>query len=149
MITFFTPFTICIATFTGFVFGFLWYSPMLFAKAWMRGEGITKETAPKRSPKELLVINLYSFIAHGAIASTLAVMCEVLTVTSLKVTLALGLLLTFGLIVTTRFVDMVYTVQGRHYDARAQIKFLVSSGYYLATVTIMMMTLFFVAAGHL
>jgi predicted transporter len=136
MITFFTPLTICVATFIGFICGFLWYSPMLFVKAWMRGEGITKETAPKRSPKELLVINLYSLVAHGAITLTLAVIYEVLAVSSLKVALALGLLLTFGFIVTTRFIDMIYTVHSKHYEARAQIKFLVSSGYYLFTVTI-------------
>lgn len=143
MTTFFTPLTICIATFTGFVFGFLWYSPVLFMKAWMRGEGITKETAPKRSPKELFVINIYSLIAHGAITLTLAIIYEVLAVTSLKVALALGLLITFGFIVTTRFIDMVYTVHGRHYDARAQIKFLVSSGYYLFIVTLVTSTLMY------
>lgn len=146
MQTFFTPSVIFIATVAAFIVGALWYSPLLFMKAWLRGEGITKEQLPKRTTAYMVQINLYSFIAHGAIASVLAVIFNVLSVTSLKVAISLGLLLAFGFVVAPRFIDMIYTTQGKHYDAKSQIKFLVAAGYYLTIVTVMSVVLFFGAS---
>ena len=142
---FFTPLSIFIATCAGFFVGALWYSPVLFMKAWMKGEGITKEHLPKRSKLYLFQVNLYSFVAHGAIASVLAVIFELLAIPSLFAAGSLGLLLSFGFIVTTRFVDMIYTTSGNHYEAKSQIRFLVSSGYYLTTVLVMSTVLFLIA----
>jgi uncharacterized membrane protein YagU involved in acid resistance len=99
MQTFFTPSVIFIATVAAFIVGALWYSPLLFMRAWLRGEGITKEQLPKRTTAYMIQINLYSLIAHGAIASVLAVIFNVLSVASLKVAISLGLLLAFGFVV--------------------------------------------------
>jgi hypothetical protein len=146
MQTFFTPSVIFIATVAAFIVGALWYSPLLFMRAWLRGEGITKEQLPKRTTAYMIQINLYSLIAHGAIASVLAVIFNVLSVASLKVAISLGLLLAFGFVVAPRFIDMIYTTQGKHYDAKSQIKFLVAAGYYLTIVTVMSIVLFFGAS---
>jgi uncharacterized membrane protein (DUF485 family) len=146
METFLTPTAIFLATCAGFLVGSVWYSPLLFMKAWMKGEGTTKEHMPKRSLRYMIQINLYSFITHGAIATVLAILLQVLSITSLNVAVSLGLLLAFGFIVTTRFIDMIYTISGNHYEARAQIKFLVSSGYYLVVVALMSAVLFVVGA---
>lgn len=108
--------------------------------------GITKDHVPKRSSSYLLQIGLYSFVAHGVMVVVLAILFGLLSVTSYTVAISLSLLITFGFIVTTRFMDMVYTVQGAHYEKRPQIKFLVSSGYYLVTVTVMAVTLIFTAS---
>jgi Protein of unknown function (DUF1761) len=143
MTSFFTPFTIFIATCAGYLAGFLWFSPFLFAKAWVRGEGLTASTLPKRTKQEMFAINLYSLIAHGAITTVLALMLDILPLSSYKVTLSFSLLLTFGLIVTTKFIDMIYTPHGKHFDARSQIKFLVSSGYYLMIMTVITSVLFY------
>jgi hypothetical protein len=72
-------------------------------------------------------------------------MFDILSVTTVKVAVCLGLLFAFGFIVTTRFIDMLYTAQGVHYDAKSQIRFLVSSGYYLCVVALMSFVLFVVA----
>lgn len=148
MITFFTPITIIAATVAGFLVGFLWYSPFLFLKAWMKGEDITERKLPKRTLYQLVLINCYSFVAHGALASVLAVMFEVLSINSLKIAIALSLLLTFGFIVTTRFIDMIYTPYEKYYDKRSQIKFLLGSGYYLVTTTVMSVVIFVLTALH-
>jgi hypothetical protein len=146
MQSFFTPLGIFLATSSGFLVGALWYSPLLFMKAWLYGEGVTKESIPKRTPLYLAQTMGYSFIAHGALALVLAVLLDVLSVATLKVAVSLGLLMTFGFIVTTRFIDMVYTVEGKHWERRSQIKFLVSAGYYLVSVAVMTVVLFTVGA---
>ena len=141
---FFTPLHIFIATVSGFLIGALWFSPFLFMKAWRKGEGITKDQMPKRSIMYLLQINAYSFVAHGAMAAVLALLFDVLAVNSMGLALVFGLLLTFGFVITTKFIDMIYTPQGKHFEMRHQIKFLVQAGYYLTTVTIMSVVLFLV-----
>jgi hypothetical protein len=143
MLTFFTPLTIFIATCAGFLVGFLWYSPFLFAQAWMKGERITASSLPKRSKREMIAISIYSFIAHGALTATLALVLEILPPLTYKVTMSVALLLVFGFIVTTKFIDMIYTPHGKHYDLPSQIKFLVSAGYYLFVVTIITSVLFY------
>ncbi len=141
---FFTPIHVFEATLAGFLVGALWFSPILFMKAWLKGEGVTKDQMPKRTTVYLLQVNAYSFIAHGAIAAVLAVIFDVLAVNSLRLAIVLGLLLTFGFVVTTKFIDMVYTQQGKHFEIRHQIKFLVQAGYYLTVVTVMSIVLFLV-----
>lgn len=143
---FFTPLHIFITTSVAFLFGVLWYSPVLFLKPWLQGEGLTMSKLPKHSKKYIATTHLYGFIAHGALATVLAIIFDLVTVSSLKGALSLGLLIAFGFIVTTRFIDMVYTTKGKHYEMQSQIKFLVSAGYYLAIVAIMSVTLFYLAA---
>lgn len=141
---FFTPIHVLCATIAGFLVGAIWYSPALFMKAWLKGEGITKDQMPKRTTAYMVQINLYSLIAHGAIASVLAVIFDVLTITSLTFSVIIGLLLTFGFVVTTQFIAMVYTPKGKHYEMQSQIKFLVGAGYYLVVVAVMSTVLFLV-----
>lgn len=142
MHTFFTPLTIVLASLSMFCVAFVWYSPVLFFKAWLIGEGVTKEQLPKKTTWNIVQMSVYSIIAYGAIASVLAVMFDVLAVTTLNLAITLSLLLGFGFIVTTRFVDMLYTIHGKHYEKRAQIKFLVSSLFYLVSLTVMASVIF-------
>jgi hypothetical protein len=142
---FFTPIIIGIAAVSGYILGHLWYLPFTFQKAWLLGEGKTVQDIVKRSRVYTFQVALYSLIAHGAIASVLALMFELLQVSSVKVALCVGALLTFGFIITVNFITMIYTVEGVHFNKRAQIKFLVSSGYYLFIVSIMSYTIFCLA----
>lgn len=139
---FFTPLHVLCATIVGFLVGALWFSPLLFMKAWLKGEGVTKDQIPKRTTAYMIQINLYSLIAHGAIASVLAVIFDVLTIKSLILAVTIGLLITFGFVVTTQFITMVYTPRGKHYEMQSQIKFLVGAGYYLVVVAVMSAILF-------
>ena len=141
---FFTPEVIFITTVVGFAFGGLWYSKMLFMKSWLKGIGMTEDHLPKRSKKYMTTTMAYAFIAHGVIASTLALMFEVLAIDTLKNAVSLGLLFGFGFIVTTRFIDMVYTVSGSHYEMRPQLNFLVSAGYYASLLALMSAVMFLV-----
>jgi hypothetical protein len=142
---FFTPVHVLIATIIGFLVGAVWFSPVLFMKAWLFGEGVTTDAMPKRSKQYMLTINLYSLIAHSAMASVLAILFEILMVNTLKGAVSLGLLLAFGFIATVKFIDMIYTTKGKHYEKQSQIKFLVSTGYYIVVVAVMSTVLFFAA----
>lgn len=144
---FFTPIHVFEATLAGFLVGAVWYSPVLFMKAWLKGEGVTNEQVHKRSTLYVAQTQVYSFVAHGAMVSVLAVVFDVLAVNSLRLAIVLGLLLTFGFVVTTKFIDMVYTTQGKHYEARHQIRFLVNAGYYLVSISVMSAVLFLVTHG--
>ena len=139
---FFTPLHVFAATLVAFIIGSLWYSPILFLKAYLLGEGLSKEHKQNLGALYMIQIQLYSFVAHGAIASVLALLFDIVGVTSLKLAISLGLLVTFGFVVTSRFVDMLYTPKGKHYEKQAQIKFLVSAGYYLTVVSVMSAVLF-------
>lgn len=139
---FFTPLHVLLATIVAFFIGALWYSPLLFMKAWLRGEGLPKDHKQNLGVLYQVQIQLYSFVAHAAIASVLAIIFDVVGVSSLKLAVSLGLLLAFGFIVTGRFIDMVYTTKGKHYEMQSQVKFLVSSGYYLVIVAAMSAVLF-------
>lgn len=141
---FLTPSHIIIATVVGFLVGSLWYSPFLFLKSWLTGEGVTIDQIPKHTKWYLLHINTYSLIAHGVIATMLALLFDLLGIRLFSTVVSLTLLLTLSLIVTTRFIDMLYTVRGKHYERGPQIKFLVSSGYYLTVTLVMASTLYVV-----
>jgi hypothetical protein len=143
METFLTPIAILGSTLLGFLFGYLWYSPILFSNTWLQVNKLTKETAPKRSTRYMTSITLYSFIAHTAVTTVLAVMFDIVQVTTLKMALSVGGLLALGFIVTTKYIDMLYTPEGNHYSRTQQIKFLLSAGYYLFSVLIISATLFF------
>ena len=60
--------TVLAATVLYFILGALWYSPLLFAKAWMNVRNITEEDIGKPNP----VIFLYAFILQFIAVISLA-----------------------------------------------------------------------------
>ncbi len=135
---------ILLATCAAYVLGALWYSPLLFMNLWLKGKGVTAESLPKRSRLYMATIMSYAFIAHACIATVLAVVLEVTQPETMKVALSLSVLLAVGFMVSARFIDMVYTVEGKHYDLKNQINFVVTSLYYVAIVLLMAAVLFWV-----
>jgi hypothetical protein len=132
---------VLVAGIAGFVIGFVYYAPFLFQKWWLIGEGIAKKDIPKRSTRYNLSVSLYSFVAHAAMASVLALIFDLLLVTQIMIAVILAVLLVLGFITTTRFIEMLYTPLGEHWQKRAQVKFLVHVGYYLVVASVMAATL--------
>lgn len=147
MDSFFTPLPIIIATIAGFCVGAVWYSPLLFLTTWLRGEGLTKDQIPKRSLAYVIQTHVYAFIGHGVIVAVLAVIFDLLQIQTMKVAISLSLLLAIGFIVSTRFIEMVYNVQRKHYEMRSQIKFLLFSAYYCTVVAVMSSVLFLIVSS--
>jgi hypothetical protein len=139
---YFTINTILIAAAFGFIVGALWYSPLLFKRAWLYGEGFRKDNVPVRSKLYLFQVSLYSFIAHSAVASIIALLFEFLQPSSLKLAVLLGLLFSLGFIVTVKYIDMLYSLDEEHWKKRVQIKFLVASGYYCASLMVMSLVIY-------
>jgi hypothetical protein len=55
---------VVVSTFAAFGIGFAWYSPLLFAKAWMKASGMTEEkTKSANMVKILITAFLFTFIA--------------------------------------------------------------------------------------
>ena len=109
---------------------------------WLKGKGLTVDTLPKRSKMYITQTMLYSFVAHGCIAAVLAIVLDITEPETLSIALSLSALLAIGFIVSTRFVDMVYTVDGSHYDKKNQVNFLITSLYYVAVILIITSVLF-------
>ncbi len=139
---YFTTLPIVLSTVGAFVLGALWYSPILFQKFWLIGEGMTKGDIPKRSVSYMVRTSIYALIAHGCIAAVMAFVFELLEVDTMKLALSLGALMAIGFIVSSRYIDMVYTPRGNDYDRNNQIKFLVSAGYYVAMLLVISGVLF-------
>lgn len=146
METFLTPQGIMGATIVAFVFGSIYYSPLVFLNVWLKVSRLSQKELPKRKTSYMIGVHFYSLLAHGAMAAVVALMLDVAGVTTLKMALSIGALLSLGFIVTTRYIDMLYVVDDVHYSKQSQIKFLLSSGYYFLTVLIMSIVLFFVAS---
>lgn len=145
METFLTTQGIIGATVAAFIFGSIYYSPLMFLNVWLKINNVTKTALPKRSKGYMVGVQLYSFLAHGAMVAVTALIFEVAGVTTLKMASSIGALLALGFIVTTRYIDMLYTLDDTHYSKRSQIKFLLNAGYYVLTVLIISCTLFFIA----
>jgi uncharacterized protein DUF1761 len=54
-----------------FFVGALWYSPLVFGKAWMEGSGMTEEKALHMNPAQVYGISLAASIAAAAMLSML------------------------------------------------------------------------------
>jgi hypothetical protein len=87
---------VLVAAITVFVLGWLWYSPLLFYKPWMRARGIDPAVAMAgaKMPAGKLVIELVRCIV---LAYVVAHFVALLGITSWMIAAHFGLLLWFGL----------------------------------------------------
>jgi Protein of unknown function (DUF1761) len=141
METFFTLHAIIIAAVCGYIFGALYYSPFLFLKPWLQSQGFSLSTIPKRSNRYIVQINVYSFIAHGCMAAVLALMFDLLGVDTTKAAVSVAAILGIGFVMSTKYIDMLYTLEGNHWDMKSQLKFLISAGYYVLMLIVMAVSL--------
>jgi hypothetical protein len=140
---FLTPENIIITTLAAFIIGGLWYSPVLFLKAWLKGEGLPPNHKQNLGTFYQAQVQFYSLVAHGLMVTVLALLFDTIGVQSLKLALSIGLLVTFGFIVTTKFIELIYNPHGKHYEKKSQIRFLVHSGYYLTVMGVISCVLFY------
>lgn len=67
------PLAVVAAALVNFVIGGLWYSPMLFGKAWMRANGFSAEDLQKGSPAAIFGLSfLFCLLMAGNLAAFLA-----------------------------------------------------------------------------
>jgi hypothetical protein len=123
------PWAVLLAAVVSYLAGWAWYSPILWQKPWMAARGDDGKNWDEQGKKEMPKIMLYGFLNTLVITFTIALFLALLGVSTLTESLQVALLMCFGLVVTTKFNELLYTSTPPHWGKRAQIVFLVDSGY--------------------
>lgn len=130
------PVGILVAAIVGYIIGMAWYSPVLFMKPWLDGLGKTEEEVKKpqeyKTKRYIWSLMVYTFVIMVVVAFMLDLFIILTGATTLLEILEISMLLAFGFIVTTRFTDMLYTIEKPFWSMQAQKLFFVTSGYYIA-----------------
>lgn len=111
------------------VLGFLWYSPFLFGKTWMKLSGITQKDMEDAKKKGMQVVYLVSTLASIIMAALYGVLLNSLEVVSLSGAVFLAILIWLGFIATTMITSVLY-------DKKPFKLFLINSGYQLASLVV-------------
>jgi hypothetical protein len=136
MFTLIHPWAVLVAAVVAYLVGWAWYSPILWQKPWMAARGDTGENWEKDGKKEMPRVMIYGFVNTLLMSFVIAVFLALTEVTSLISALQVSLLLCFGFVVTVKFNDLLYTNNPPHWGRRAQILFLIDSGYQIALFAI-------------
>ncbi|MEK7604271.1 MAG: DUF1761 domain-containing protein [Patescibacteria group bacterium] len=128
MFTLIDPWAVLVAAVVAYVIGWAWYSPLLWGKPWNESRGNAADAPTVMSPRILL----YGFVNTLLMSFVIAVMFALVDVFSLVQSLQVALLMCFGFIVTLKFNELIYTNTPPHWGRRAQLLFLIDSGYYIA-----------------
>ncbi len=114
------------------IVGFLWYSPLLFAKPWMLAMGYDPSDKAGLDAMRKGAGKLYgiSFLASLVSAFVLGKVVVVTTVTTIPYGMKVGFAMWLGFVVTVQLTDMLF--------ARKPIKlFLINTGYQLVCYVMM------------
>jgi len=117
---------ILVAALSTFLIGGLWYSPLLFAKSWMKENGFTEEDLKKKNSKKDFAL---SFIFSFVMAFNLAMFLND-PKTDLKWGAIAGFLAGFG------WVAMSIFVLGQ-FESRSTRYMLINAGYFTLSFIIM------------
>ena len=114
-----------ISALSSFVLGGLWYSPLLFGKAWMKETGITEEAAKNQNMAKVFG---FAFITSLVIAFNLAMFL------GSSSTLATGIL--YGFLAGFGWVAMSFAINDL-FEQRSFKLFAINAGYHTIGFTIM------------
>ena len=122
-INFLAVFVAAIAT---MVLGFLWYSPMLFARPWMRLMGIDPDDKAKLAEMQKGAGKLYgmSFVASLVSAIVLAKVIAISTVITIPYGMKVGFAVWLGFVATVQLTGALFGKQPTKL-------FLINTGYQL------------------
>jgi ABC-type uncharacterized transport system permease subunit len=126
MFTLINPWAVLVAAIVAYLVGWAWYSPILWAKPWLESRGKTPDDM-KGNMKGMPIA--YGFINTLLMSFVIAVFLTLVGTTTLVGSLQVALLLCFGFVVTVKFNDLLYTGTPPHWGKRAQLTFLIDSGY--------------------
>lgn len=116
---------ILVAALSCFMLGGFWYSPVLFAKAWMRESGVTEERAAKANRLQIFGL---AFVASVVIAFNLAMFLG--PQSTLQTGLFYGFLAGFG------WVAMAFGINDL-FELRSFKLFAINAGYHTVAFSMM------------
>lgn len=123
---------ILVAAISTMVVGFLWYSPLLFAKAWMREMGYDPNDKARMEEMKKSAGLAYggSFMASLLSAFTLALVLHGLRTEGLHTGLMLGFHVWLGFVATVQFTGALFAKQSMKL-------FVINTGYQLVCYLVM------------
>ncbi|MEK7649416.1 MAG: DUF1761 domain-containing protein [Patescibacteria group bacterium] len=110
-----------------FIIGGLWYSPLLFAKAWMAASGKTEEDLKKGGQVQAMA---WGFVGAMLTAFVLAHFIKMLDITTVGGALPLAFWTWLGYIVTTKLADVAF-------ESQSKTSFLIYVSYQLVAFLVM------------
>jgi len=123
---------ILVAAISTMVVGFLWYSPLLFAKAWMREMGYDPNDKARMEEMKKSAGPAYggSFVASLVSAFTLALILHGLRAEDLHLGLMAGFHVWLGFVATVQFTGALFAKQSMRL-------FAINTGYQLVCYLVM------------
>lgn len=118
---------VVVAALSSMVIGFLWYSPVLFGKAWMRASGydLNNKEEMEKMRKGAGPLYLRALLASLLTAFVLWRFFYWIGISSASAGIQAAILACIGFNITTKYTDMLFMRQ--HY-----LLFMINSGYQLA-----------------
>ncbi len=126
------PWAVLVASVATMIMGFLWYSPLLFARPWMRLMGYDPDDKAKLAEMQQGAGKLYSITFVATVVSAV-VLAKIIDLTSV-VTILYGMKVGFGI-----WLGFVATVQltGALFTKQPTKLFLINTGYQLVCYVVM------------
>jgi len=122
-------FAVLIAAVAMMAVGFLWYSPLLFGKPWMKLKGYT-EKSMKEAQKKMGGKYFLSFIGSLVTAFVLGWFIKVTNMATLSGGMGTGLLMWVGFVTTVQFSSWVFS------EDKKELYF-IDTGYQLVSFIVM------------
>ncbi len=123
---------VLVAAFSAMLVGFLWYSPLLFARPWMVLMGYDPEDKEKLKEMRKGAGKMYglSFLASLISAAMLAKIVTITTVNTALYGMKIGFAMWLGFVTTVQFTSVLF--------ARQPVRlYLINTGYQLVSYLVM------------
>ena len=120
---------IAVAAVSNMIIGFLWYSPLLFGKPWMKLSGFT-EKSMEEAKKGMGKMYALSFVIALVMAYVLAFFVSMTNVMTITDGITLAFWTWLGFVATVKMADMLY-------GKKPLQLYLIESGYYLVALVVM------------
>ncbi len=120
---------VVVAAVVAFAIGGLWYSPLLFARAWMRAHGHTDETV-RRMQAQAGRAYAVSFVCDLVMALALAILLERVGVVNVLTGVKVGALVGIGFAATTGLTANMFS-------DKPLTAYLIDAGYQVVFLTVM------------
>jgi hypothetical protein len=121
---------VVVAAIISMIIGFIWYSPWVFGKAWMKAIGVVPGPEADAKKKGMWKTFLLSFLLTIVTSFIIAVVVNSVFTMDIVAALITGLTLSIGFVVSIRLNDKLFS-------PTSWSVFLISTGYYTVSVVVM------------
>ncbi len=120
---------VLVAAIVNMILGFLWYSPLLFAKPWMKLMGLTKNSMEKTKNKMGSTYTL-SFVAALITSYMLAVLVKTIPALTLAEGAGLAAMVWLGFVAPVQFTEVIF-------GGKPLKLYLINTGYQFVSMLVM------------